>query len=439
MRPDGADQLWVRHQAGFNVPDWTRAVRQRLRGPMRVGRFRRCGRALDGQVKLPAEASKHLCATCSSSRREASRLSPSILAPHNGSTAYVGGVWREDTPSSAKVESIHQHRAVPPAVVALTAILAVAACGSPTQPVKSTPAPLAAPLLVQIENLDAARPQSGLSSASIVYEYNTEGGISRFTGIWFTPPPSSYRVGPVRSARLVSLRLDRIYGGVLLYSGASNYTQAQLNQSGLRWYNPNNAGSTLYRIASRPAPHNLYSDGGRLASFEQRVGMGAAGYQLWRRTGLDHLPLGGTRVTSFQVPVTVAERPIFTYDPKQHAYTRYEPGGDGFSATGTLADADTGRPWEVPNVVVLQVPVLTVSQDNENASNYPWIDGLDFNISGSGTGQLAVGGHLYSINWTQGESGPPQFHLSDGAAASLVAGQVLIELVAQGSTVTVPG
>lgn len=346
-------------------------------------------------------------------------------------------------------------------VTALAALLPLAACGgnppraktsdpgttptastptpTPTPTPVPTPAPLAAPLLVQIENLDAARPQSGLSTASIVYEYDTEGGITRFTGIWFSLPPPSYRVGPVRSARLVSLRLDRIYAGVLLYSGASNYTQAQLDRSGLRWYNPDNAGSTLYRVSFRAAPHNLYTDGGRLASFEQRVRMGTVGYQLWPRTEITNLPSGGAAATSFQVPVTFAERPIFTYDPAQHAYQRDEPGGGGYYATGTLKDADTGSPWEVPNVVVLQVPVLTVAQDNENAANYPWTDGLDFNISGSGTGQLAVGGNLYSINWSQGASGPPQFTLSDGAAAPLLPGQVLIELVSPGTTVSVRG
>ncbi len=310
------------------------------------------------------------------------------------------------------------------------AAAALSACSPNHTRPAPTPPPTPAPLLVQIENLDAARPQSGLSTASIVYEYNTEGQISRFTGIWFTPPPRSYRVGPVRSARLVSLRLDRIYGGVLLYSGASNYTQAQLGRSDLRWYNPDNAGSTLYRIDSRSSPHNLYSDGGKLASFEQQARMGTVGYRLWQRTEIGNLPSGGAAVTRFQVPVTTAERPIFTYDPNHDAYTRDEP------TTGTLDDADTGQPWSVPNVVVLQVPVLTVPQDNENAANYPWVDGLDFNISGSGAGQLAVGGKLYSIDWTQGAAGPPRLSLSDGAAAPLLPGQVLIELVSPGNTVT---
>lgn len=311
---------------------------------------------------------------------------------------------------------------------------------APTPTPVPTPVPLGAPLLVQVENLDAARPQSGLSSADIVYEYDTEGGISRFTGIWFTQPPAADKVGPVRSARLVSIRLLRIYGGVLLYSGASNYTNAQLRASGLRYFNPDDAvvgSSVLYRISSRSAPHNLYSNGSVLASFEQKVGMGVVGYQLWQRTQVADLPAGGTPVTGFQVPISQSERPIFTYNPSQNAYERDEPGGGGYYATGTLDDADTGQPWEVPNVVTLQVPVITVAQDNENSANVPWTDGLDFDIAGTGTGQLAVGGQLYGITWTQGASGPPQLTLADGQPAPLAPGQVLFELVSQGSTVTV--
>ena len=305
-----------------------------------------------------------------------------------------------------------------------------------------TPAPLNAPLMIQIENLDAARPQSGLSTANIVYEYDTEGGISRFTAIWFALPAASDEIGPVRSARLVSLRLLQMYQGALLYSGASNYTQAQLDDSDLDYYNPNSAlvGDTvLYRISSRAAPHNLYSDGGVLATFDQKIDLPKVSYQLWKRTALTSLPAGGTPVTSFQVPVSYAEQPIFTYEPAQGAYERDEPGGGGYADTGILDDADTGAPWEVPTVAVLQVPVITVAADNEDASNVPWVDGLDFEIgpNASGTGQLAVGGQLYPITWTQGATGPPQLTLADGEPAPIAPGEVLFELVSQGSAVTV--
>ena len=321
---------------------------------------------------------------------------------------------------------------------------------APTPTPVPTPAPLNQPLLVQVENLYVARPQSGLSTADIVYEYQTEGGITRFTGIWYTPPLAADLVGPVRSARPVDLRLLQIYDGVLLYSGASNYTLAQLDSSSLRQYSPNNAvvGSTvLYRVSSssappslQGAPHNLYSNGAVLSSFEQKIGMGPVSYQLWTRTAVTSLPAGGTAANIFQVPISPAEDPRFTYDPTTGAYQRSEP-ATSYPGTGTLDDADTQAPWETPNVVILQVPVMTVSADNEDSSNVPWVDGLDFGIgpNATGSGQLAVGGQLYDITWTQGASGPPQFTLADGQPAPIAAGQVMIELVAQGVNVTVQG
>lgn len=65
----------------------------------------------------------------------------------------------------------------------------------------SVPTNLAArhPLGVMIENHPEARPQSGLSYASVVYEAIAEGGITRFLSIF--GPNDATKVGPVRSAR----------------------------------------------------------------------------------------------------------------------------------------------------------------------------------------------------------------------------------------------
>jgi len=315
------------------------------------------------------------------------------------------------------------------------------ATGSP--PPTPTPAPpaLSQPLLIQVENLYQARPQSGLSTADIVYEYQTEGGISRFTGIWFTNPPAADMVGPVRSARLISLRLLQIYGGALVYSGASNYVLAQLSgASGKHYDDPQ---PPLFRTSSPPpaarygAPHNLYTNGTDLATFVQSIGLTTVGYQLWARTPIASLPAGGTAVTSFEVPISPEETPIFTYQPTTGEYERSEPATPEYPATGVLNDADTSAPWATPNIVVLDADTMGVAADNENPSG-GYTEGLDFAIgpSASGTGQLAVGGQLYSIDWSQGASGPPQLTLTDGQPAPIAPGQVLFEVVNTGLTVT---
>ncbi|MDO8619314.1 MAG: DUF3048 domain-containing protein [Candidatus Daviesbacteria bacterium] len=56
------------------------------------------------------------------------------------------------------------------------------------------------PLAVMIENHIEARPQSGLTSADVVYEAVAEGGITRFMALYYCNL-SDVQVGPVRSAR----------------------------------------------------------------------------------------------------------------------------------------------------------------------------------------------------------------------------------------------
>jgi hypothetical protein len=284
-----------------------------------------------------------------------------------------------------------------------------------------TAPPLPAPLIVQVENASEARPQSGLSQADVVYEYETEGGISRFSAVYFQPPQQA--IGPVRSARLVTIKLVQAYGATLLYSGASAFVLQALQNTGVRAYDEDGAQGALYRVNSRATPHNLYTDGSHVAAFEHRVGAHPVGYQLWSRTPVTSLPPGGQAVPKFAVPVSDSETPAYTYDPGGGGYQRAEPD------TGLLVDADTGA-WEPHTVVVLQVPV-TVAPEVEDVSG---AHGLDFGIAGTGAGQVAVGGQLYPINWTQGPSGPPKLTLANGHPAPIAPGQVLVELVGLGKT-----
>lgn len=58
------------------------------------------------------------------------------------------------------------------------------------------------PLAVMIENHADSRPQSGLSSADVIYEAVAEGGITRFMGIFYCGiAAKSVNFAPVRSAR----------------------------------------------------------------------------------------------------------------------------------------------------------------------------------------------------------------------------------------------
>src|SRR5438132_1211152 len=144
------------------------------------------------------------------------------------------------------------------------AVVSAAACGAPGTPTaRPTPAGSPAPALIQVENIVAARPQAGLSGADVVVEYLTEGGISRFSVLFLHAP--SARVGPVRSARLVTITLAQRLGAVLIYSGAGTYVEQQLAGSDVTRFTESTAGGALFRVNGRAAPHNLYTDGTRIA------------------------------------------------------------------------------------------------------------------------------------------------------------------------------
>lgn len=77
------------------------------------------------------------------------------------------------------------------------------------------------PLAVMIENHSEARPQSGLSSADIIYEAVAEGGITRFMAIFYCNL-SDVQVGPVRSARTYYLDWLGEYDALYAHVGGAN-------------------------------------------------------------------------------------------------------------------------------------------------------------------------------------------------------------------------
>src|SRR5258708_1345164 len=77
------------------------------------------------------------------------------------------------------------------------------------------------PLAVMIENSLDARPQSGLTSADIIYEAVAEGGITRFMAIFYCNP-ADVQVGPVRSARTYFIDWLLEYDALYAHVGGAN-------------------------------------------------------------------------------------------------------------------------------------------------------------------------------------------------------------------------
>jgi len=136
------------------------------------------------------------------------------------------------------------------------------------------------PLGVMIENSLDARPQSGLTSADVVYEAVAEGGITRFLVMFYCQDAAF--VGPVRSARTYFIDFASEYADYPLYAHVGGANQAgpadalsQLSDYGWSNYNDLNQFSigfpTFWRDYDRlpdvATEHTMYASVGKLWDF----------------------------------------------------------------------------------------------------------------------------------------------------------------------------
>lgn len=112
---------------------------------------------------------------------------------------------------------------------------------------------------IMVSNQTQARPQSGLHEADIIFEFLTEGNITRYMALYHSEKPE--KVGPVRSAREYFFTLADDYGAIYMYQGAANFVNEMIDNRGIEhiqglYYD--NDGKVFVREDFRVTPHNSY-------------------------------------------------------------------------------------------------------------------------------------------------------------------------------------
>lgn len=115
-----------------------------------------------------------------------------------------------------------------------------------------------AALVVKIDNVGAARPQSGLNQADIVFEEIVEGRATRFAAVFHSQGANP--VGPIRSGRTQDVDLlSGLNQPIFVWSGGNPGVMRVIGESG--FHSINNTGplpATGFFRTGRPRPHNLY-------------------------------------------------------------------------------------------------------------------------------------------------------------------------------------
>jgi hypothetical protein len=177
------------------------------------------------------------------------------------------------------------------------------------------------PIAVKISNAPPiVRPQDGIGQADVVFEHYAEGGLTRFTAVFLGNLP--YRVGSVRSARLIDVEIPEMFESYLVYSGSSAGVRERIEASQFadRAFYGVEIGPPAYtRDPEIDIPHNLFAD---LVAI----------HELAARRGVNTPPAPGYSALAF------SPEPPFPGDPAAVIDLRYNSSGVYWQY-----DAESGR------------------------------------------------------------------------------------------------
>jgi hypothetical protein len=271
-------------------------------------------------------------------------------------------------------------------------------------------------LWVKVENLADrnVRPQTGLEAADVVYEEVVEGGITRFLVAYNSAVPDV--VGPIRSVRLTDPNIVWPLGGIFAYSGGAQSAVEAIEAAPVNTVNESAAGDAMFRLGSRPAPHNLY---GRGQALFDKGGDPKPPPPLFRYLPAGQLPVGEP-VSEFRVALDQGYAPTYTYDGASSTWKR--------SIDGVPFTVESGEQIAPTNVVV-QFTDYVGGAGNEGAEG---------NTVGGGEAWIFTGGQLIRGQWLRGDrEQTTQYVDGAGNAILLAPGRTWVELPPIGTVVDV--
>ncbi len=266
--------------------------------------------------------------------------------------------------------------------------------------------------IVSLDNSPAARPQSGLSDADIMYEVPAEGGISRYLALFYVG--SADTIGPVRSARPYMVDITREWDGVFVHCGWSEDAKAYLNRGYVDFINEFGYGSSFWRDKSRKAPHNLYTSTENLYAIVEEEGWDSV--NLVREFSFyssDDL-LVGDKADLIDIDYPVANN-RYKYDQKSGLYLRY-------INSEAQIDPNNDQQIEVANIIVQKV----ASKVLDSAGR------LSIDLTGSGEAMLFSKGTVRIGSWKRADlDSPTYFCDSAGNEWQLAPGKTWIQICDQ--------
>ncbi len=264
---------------------------------------------------------------------------------------------------------------------------------------------------VSIDNSPAARPQSGLVKADIVYEVPAEGGISRYVAVFYHG--AADKIGPVRSARPYIVDVAREWNAPLAHCGGSEEALSYMDRERIPHINEIARGSAFWRDSARKAPHSVYTSSENMLAQMEKDGY-------WTETTLDGFHFddeaapAGEACLSCSIYYPSAKN-SYEYDAEKGLYLRFIGGEKN-------CDRETGEQIVAANVLVQRVSSRVLDDAGR----------LRISMTGSGEALLFSGGCVQTGSWSRDSvTGRTRFTNSAGEEFVLRSGQTWVQVVDQ--------
>lgn len=241
---------------------------------------------------------------------------------------------------------------------------------------------------VMIENSLAARPQSGLGDAGVVFEAVAEGGVTRFMALYQDTAPDN--VGPIRSARPYYVQWSMAFDAGYAHVGGSPEGLADIKNWDVRDLDQFHNDGSYHRVSSRAAPHNVYTSIAALNQLEVNKGYVTSHYTGFVRKK-KAVPNKKLAPTAKSINLTLSG-PLYNahydYNATTNSYARSEGGAPHI-------DANTNKQISPTVVIAMVVPYSLGALDSSGAyySNY--------GVIGSGPVNIFQDGNVLTGTWTK--------------------------------------
>ncbi|MGY1753858.1 DUF3048 domain-containing protein [Blastococcus sp. SYSU D01042] len=271
-------------------------------------------------------------------------------------------------------------------------------------------------LAVKVENSVAARPQSGLDAADVVWEEVVEGGITRFVAVYHSTLPPE--IGPIRSVRPMDAAIAGPLHGLFAFSGGGPDFVRAIADAGMQVLSQDAGADGFFRLPTRSAPHNVYADP---AAF---LAQADAGHQAPPTGEFTFAPAGQpATAVALGAPTALVQlklgsgRPSWTWSLPDDGWLRAE-------GTTPATGADGAR-LRATNVVVLRVDVVNTAFRDPAGNPVP-----ETKMVGGGEALVASGGSTIAATWSKAsETAPVVLTGPGGAPVQLAPGTTWVELV----------